>query len=193
MTRTEVTTGAYQRFTSHRPPRTAQDANNPKLAGTDLREEVTGRDAKAYCEWAGGRLPTEAEWEYAAEAASGIEIPVGNTFDPNLANSSRQIEAEKTIIETVPVRKLGSGNGFDLFDMVAMSVSGRATSTLRLTHPRPALRSGRPKEGRTGWSAADPFLNRRRTFDFRRATYRSGKAGQRNRLPLCPASLTANN
>jgi len=121
MSRTEVTTGAYQRFTSetgHIGPRKTQ--TNPKLAGSDLPVTMVGwDDAKAYCEWAGGRLPTEAEWEYAARGGKpDLKYPWGNEFDPRLANSFKtDAKLKRPFVETVPVRKLGTGNGFDLFDI----------------------------------------------------------------------------
>ncbi len=45
------------------------------------RVGVTWYEAMAYCRWRGGRLPTEAQWEWAARGPENRLYPWGNIFD----------------------------------------------------------------------------------------------------------------
>ena len=93
--RYEVTNAQYAAFvnaTGHRQsgPPSRYAKNTARMRGVNQPVVyVSWEDAKAYCEWRGRRLPTEAEWEKAMRGTDGRLWPWGNVEIQDGANWAR--------------------------------------------------------------------------------------------------------
>ncbi len=124
----EVTNELYYDFVRHRNgPAPSHWINGEFEPGNDKLPvvNVTWFNAKAYCEYRGKRLPTEAEWEYAARGTQNFIYPYGNAWKPKYSCAD-DVEDKCTQPRTVGSYPLGA-SPFGVLDMAGNVAEWTAT------------------------------------------------------------------
>jgi toxoflavin biosynthesis protein ToxD len=112
----EVTNEEYLEFRKAVPGRETKFSDDPWFNKSN--HPVVGiswQEATEYCQWAKGRLPTEAEWEKAARGQDARYYPWGNKADPTLANVRGMLDDNR---HTAPVGDYEEGKSpYGVYDL----------------------------------------------------------------------------
>ena len=107
--RTEVTNAQYQKCVAAGVCTASRFANNQRANGPNQPAVgVDWHNARAYCSWAGVRLPTEAEWEKAARGTRGHIYPWGNSA-PTCNKANYWVEPNGCLGATATVGSYSAG------------------------------------------------------------------------------------
>ena len=174
----EVTNRSFAAFVDaggYTNPAYWSDAGRAWLAGIDLARRplhcqgdvpehprmcITWYEAEAYATWRDGRLPTEAEWEFAARGPKSTVYPWGDAFDVDRANVVNSIGPKPVGSYPNGVSWVGAhdmaGNAMewvaDWLDVAYYGTSPRDDPTGPAT--------GTEKVEKGGWWGSNPFVAR---------------------------------
>jgi len=104
------------------------DCTKISSAPNQPRVCVNYYEAEAYAKWRSGRLPTEAEWEYAAHGIAGWIYPWGDIFDQSRANTTENGIGKTTAVDAYPSGKSWVG-AYDMAGNVWQWVSDWVSDT----------------------------------------------------------------